>query len=111
MQGPNSTSQWDEYADRLRVQLPTAPDSLMDLYVQWAPWIAIVFGGLGLVITLLALVLGTVLSPLLLLGGMSGLNAGASAFIALILMLVASALELAGGYLMLKRSLTGWWLL
>jgi hypothetical protein len=104
-------SQWDAQADRLRAQLPTAPDALMDGYVQWIPWLAMIFGGFGVLLTLGGLLLGAILSPFLLLAGMSGVDAGASAFFALILLLVTSILDVAGGYLMLRRSLTGWWLL
>ena len=37
-------SQWDMYVERLRVQLPAAPEGLVNGYVRWAPWVAIVFG-------------------------------------------------------------------
>jgi hypothetical protein len=68
-----------------------------------------VFGALGVLLTLGGLLLGALLSPFLLLAGVHGIQAGASAFIALVLLLVASLLDLGGGYLMLQRRLTGWW--
>lgn len=104
-------SQWDEYVERARQQLPAGPPGLLNGYVAWAPWVAIVFGIFG-VFGLLALGgILAVLSPFLLLGGASGVSAGAGAFLAIAVGLVLSVLEIAGGYLMLKRSLTGWWLL
>ena len=109
--GTGATSEWDGYADRLRAKLPAAPESLLGAYVRWAPWVAIVFGVLGTLGMLTLLVFGAVLSPLLLLGGASGVSSGAGLFIAIILGVITSVLEVAGGYLMLKRRLTGWWLL
>ncbi|HEX2036416.1 MAG TPA: hypothetical protein VHS99_19710 [Chloroflexota bacterium] len=104
-------AEWDAYAERLREKLPAAPEGLLNGYVRWAPWVAIVFGVLG-VLGLLALFgIGAVLSPFLLLGGASGVATGAGLFLALILGIVTAALEVAGGYLMLKMRLTGWWLL
>ncbi|HEX2186366.1 MAG TPA: hypothetical protein VHN78_12760, partial [Chloroflexota bacterium] len=92
-------------------KLPAAPEGLLNGYVRWAPWVANVFGVLG-VLGLLALFgIGAVLSPFLLLGGASGVATGAGLFLALILGIVTAALEVAGGYLMLKLRLTGWWLL
>ncbi len=111
MEQPGATNQWDAYAERLRQQLPAAPEALTSSYMQWAPWVAIVFGGLGLLITLAGLFLGAILGPFLLLAGVDGINAGAAAFIALIVLGFSSALDVIGGYLMLQRSLTGWWLL
>jgi len=105
------TSEWDGYADRLREKLPAAPESLLSAYVRWAPWVAIVFGVLGTLGMLTLLVFGAVLSPLLLLGGASGVSSGAGLFIAIILGAITSVLEVAGGYLMTKMRLTGWWLL
>src|ERR687886_1580914 len=50
--GTRAMSQWDDYAERLRVQLPAAPEGLLNGYVRWAPWVAIVFGIIGLLATL-----------------------------------------------------------
>ncbi len=107
--GPGS--QWDVYADRLRAQLPPAPDPLLDGYVRFAPWIAIVFGVLGVFFLLVAGAVLAVVAPFLVLGGASGVGAGASAFLSVVVGLVLAALEVVGGYLMLQRRLTGWWIL
>src|SRR5712692_9268322 len=88
MQGPNfggSSSQWDEYAERIRRQLPTAPDSLIDIYVKWAPWIAMIFGAIGLFLSIGFLFLGALVTPFLVLGGGSGVNAGIGLFVAIAL--------------------------
>jgi len=105
------SSQWDEYAERLRQQLPTAPESLIEIYVQWAPWIAMIFGAIGIILSIGFLFLGAVISPFLVLGGGSGVNAGIGLFVAIVLLAVSSILELVGGYLMKAMSLTGWWLI
>jgi hypothetical protein len=97
--------------ERARQQLPAAPPSLLNGYVRFAPWVAIVFGVLGFFGLLVLGGVLAVLSPLLLLGGASGVSAGADAFLAIAVGLVLTVLELAGGYLMLKRSATGWWLI
>jgi hypothetical protein len=106
-----ATREWDAYAEQLRVKLPPAPESLLSAYVRWAPWVAIVFGIIGGLFLLALLVFGAVLSPFLLLGGASAVSSGFGLFVTLILGIVTSVLEVVGGYLMLKRRLTGWWLL
>jgi hypothetical protein len=109
MSGP--TGQWDAYAEQLRAKLPAAPVGLVDGYVRFMPWIAIVFGVLGVLVSLAGLGLGAILGPIAMLGGVSGMQAGLAVLAAAAIGLVGSALEVVGGYLMLKRSLTGWWLL
>lgn len=111
MSDPNPMRQWDTYAERLRVQLPAAPEPLTNAYMKWAPWVAIVFGALGLLLTLGGLFLGAILGPFLVLAGLEGVSAGAMALLALVAMGIGAALEVVGGYLMLQRSATGWWLL
>jgi hypothetical protein len=104
-------SQLDGYAEKARVALPAAPPGLLNGYMRWAPWIAIVFGAIGVIFSLLLLVFGAVLSPLLLFAGASGVSAGGALFLALAVSLISAALEFVGGYLMLQRRATGWWLL
>jgi hypothetical protein len=88
----NLPSQWDEYAERARKQLPAAPEPLLDGYVRYAPWIAIVFGVLGVIGSLVGGIL-TLGSPLF------------------VLLLLNGVLDVVGGYWMLSRRLSGWWLL
>ncbi|MBM2812204.1 MAG: hypothetical protein HW416_2963 [Chloroflexi bacterium] len=109
MSGPPSS--WDDYAEKVRQQVPAAPEQLLAGYVQWAPWIAIVFGGIGLVFLLVFSLIGAVLMPFLALSGAQGISMGLTAILSLGLAIIASAIEVGGGYLMLQRSLTGWWLI
>ena len=108
---PRPPSQWDDYVERARQQLPAGPPALLNGYVRFAPWIAIVFGVFGVFVLLALGGILAVFSPLMLLGGAEGVSAGAGAFLAIGVGLVLAVLELAGGYLMLKRSATGWWLI
>ncbi len=108
----DSLSQLDVYADQLRVKLPYAPPGLLDGYMRFAPWIAIVFGVLGFLVMFVALGAATFLTPFLVVfGGAAGLGYGGGLFIAVIVGLVTAALEVVGGYLMLQRRATGWWIL
>jgi hypothetical protein len=103
-------NQLDTYADELRAKLPAAPEALTDFYVQWAPWIAMVFGALGILFSVGVLFLGALLTPFLVMAGADGVMAGASAMLALIVVFISSAAEALGGYLMRNRLRTGWWL-
>jgi hypothetical protein len=108
----DSFSQLDNYAEQLRTKLPAAPPGLIEGYMKFAPWIAIVFGALGFIFSLVLLLFATVLTPLLVLfGGAAGLGYSGSLSLALVVGLVLNALEVVGGYLMLQRRSTGWWLL
>lgn len=105
-------AQLDEYVEQIRQKLPGANPGLMDAYIRWAPWLAIVFGGLGLLFSAVALLLAMVGASLMVMfGGAEGVRAGADTFIALGLLAGGSALDIAGGYFMLRREATGWWLL
>jgi hypothetical protein len=106
-----SSRQLDDYAEQLRSNLPVAPDSLINAYVAWAPWVAIVLGALGVIAFLALSVLSTALLPIFALGGASGLNAGGFALIESVLGIAVSVAEIVGGILMLQRRLVGWWIL
>jgi hypothetical protein len=107
----SSFSQMDAYAERLRTQLPAAPPGLLDGYMRFMPWIAIVFGVFGVLGSLALMGLGALFSPFLLFAGAEGVSAGGALFLALIVGLVGAALDIVGGYLMLQRRATGWWIL
>jgi hypothetical protein len=108
----DSVSQLDTYAEKLRVLLPQAPPGLLDGYMKFAPWIAIIFGALGVIFSVLLLVLGTAMAPLLVLfGGTAGASFSGALLLTLVVSLLINVLEIVGGYLMLQRKLTGWWLL
>jgi hypothetical protein len=106
-----SMSQLESYVERARVALPAAPPGLLDGYMRFAPWIAIIFGILGFLALLALSGVAAVFSPFLLLGGGAGVSAGGGLFVALAFGLVTSALEVVGGYMMLQRRATGWWIL
>jgi hypothetical protein len=105
----DSFSQLDVAAEQLRAKLPLAPPGLLSGYMNVVPWIAIIFGVLGVLISLVALVGSTALGPLMVLFGAAG--TGLSLILGSLLSLVAAAVDVAGGWLMLQRRATGWWLL
>ena len=105
----DSFSQLDTYADDLRVKLPAAPPGLLNFYMSVVPWLAIIFGILLILISLVALVGSTILGPLAIMFGSPGVGLGL--VVGSIIALASSVLEVIGGWLMLQRKSTGWWLL
>jgi hypothetical protein len=103
--------QLDGYAEQLRVRLPAAPPGLLDGYMRFVPWLALIFGILGVIFSLLLMIFGAVLAPLMLFAGASGVSAGGALYLALIVNLITAGIEAVGGYLMLQHRATGWWLL
>src|ERR1700726_2115519 len=57
----DSFNQLDTYAEQLRVKLPLAPPEILDGYMRFWPWVAIVFGALFTLISVLGLVGSTFL--------------------------------------------------
>jgi len=108
----DSVSQMDAYAEKLRVQLPAAPPGLADGYVKFAPWVYIVLGALGILFSLGGLLFSAVLGPIFLLfGGVAGASLTGALILVLIVSLLSNVLELVGGYMMLQRKATGWWII
>lgn len=104
--------QWDAYAEQLRVKLPAAPEALLAGYVRWMPWVALVFGVLSVMLLLFFGLLGAVMAPILaVFGGAAGIHGAEDFFLTVIVGLVLSGLDVAGGWMMRQRRLTGWWLL
>src|ERR1041385_1067816 len=66
--------QLDGYAEQLRVKLPAAPPGLIDGYMRFVPWLALIFGILGIIFSVLLLIFGAVLAPLMLFAGASGVR-------------------------------------
>ena len=107
-----SFGQLDMYADQLRVKLPLPPPGLMDGYMRFVPWIAIIFGVIGALALFVGLVGVTFLTPILVLfGGAAGLGYGGGLIISVIVGLAIAILEVVGGYMMVQRRATGWWIL
>ena len=104
-------SQLEGYVEQLRSRLPAAPENLIDIYVSWAPWVAIVFGALGVLAFLVLSALTTVALPFLALAGASGIHAGGMALVESLIGIVISVIEIVGGIMMLQRRELGWWLL
>jgi hypothetical protein len=105
-----SDNQLDAYVERLRVQLPAAPEPLLDAYVRFAPWLALIFGALGFIALLGLGILGAAISPFLLLAGAEGISSGFGLFVTIVFGLIACAADVVGGYFMLQRRIFGWWL-
>jgi len=105
----DTKSQLDMYAERARVALPVGPPGLLNGYMSFAPWVAIVFGVLGILISLVALVGSSILGPMLIMFGSPG--TGLTLVVGSGIALVSSVLEVIGGWMMLQRKATGWWLL
>lgn len=87
-------------------KLPALPVSIKEILVQIAPWLALIFGILGVVGSIAATGLLTVLSPFAALGGGLGLTLGG---------IVGSLIALAGSVLMVMafpglrdRKAIGW---
>jgi hypothetical protein len=105
----DSFSQLDAYAEQLRVKLPLAPPGLLDFYMKWVPWLAIVFGVLGVLVSLVALIGSTILGPLFIMFGSPGTGLGL--LVGSVIALASALLDVIGGWLMLQRKATGWWML
>jgi hypothetical protein len=101
-------SQLDTYAEKLRVQVPAAPPNILDGYVQFAPWVAMILGALA------AVALVSLLGAAALLGSFvtmyAGYRSGGSLVELILFSLLLAVLDIVGGYLMLQRKINGWWL-
>jgi len=102
-------AQLDAYAERIRVQVPAAPPNILDGYVRFMPWVSMIFGAFAALALLGLLGAATVISPLMMTGG--GYHYGASLFQEIFFALVLTVLDIVGGYFMLQRKMTGWWLM
>lgn len=111
MEHIGTMGQLNTYANTLRARLPVAPEGVVQGYVRWVPWLAVIGGLLGFLATLATLAMGAAMAPLLMYAGAYGVRAGGALLLSSLFLLVGSALDVFGGWLMLKRSLTGWWLL
>lgn len=87
-------------------KLPVLPANIKDVLVKIAPWLALVFGVLGVLASLAATGLMAALSPVMLLGG--GVGVATGGIVGAILALVASVLELASFPGLKDRKISGW---
>lgn len=104
-------AQWDDQLERIRKQLPPAPEGLLAFYVKWIPWVAIVLGAISLVLLVLGGLLVAIITPLMAASGTSGVAAGLGLIVGIVLGLVYSILAIVGGWQMRGMKLNGWWLL
>lgn len=97
------------YVEKLYKNLPPLPKGLTDFIVVITPWFALIFGVLGVLGSLVAFGVGTVLSPLIVLGG--GVTAATGLSIAVILSLVISLVTVIAVPSLFGRKMMGWKLL
>lgn len=88
------------------MKLPALPKEARDVIVKITPWLALIFGILGVLGSVAAFGIVTVFSPLAVMGG--GIQAAGTGIIAAILGLVSSALLLAAFPGTRKLKLSGW---
>lgn len=91
------------------LKLPPLPVGGRQGLVTITPWVAIIFGILGVLASLAGLGLATVFAPFMALGG--GLGAAGGSFVAILLGLVSSALLLAAFPGTKNRKAQGWTML
>ena len=76
--------------------------------MKYVPWVSIIVGALAALGMLALLGLAAAISPLVM--TFSGYRYGASLIEEIFFGLVLTVLDIIGGYLMLSRKLTGWWI-
>lgn len=101
----NSVDQWIDRIGEYFKKLPELPRNGKDVVVSIVPWLALVFGILGLVGSLVGLGIFTSLAPLALFAGVRETN---QAILIVLLGLVASVLMLAAFPGTQKRQEKGW---
>jgi hypothetical protein len=87
---------------------PALPKNAREILVKVLPWIALVFGILGVLGSISGLGLLTVFSPLALFGGAEGVASYGTGFIAALFWLVSSVLMLAAFPGLQGHKLQGW---
>jgi heme/copper-type cytochrome/quinol oxidase subunit 4 len=92
--------------EKIYAGLPAIPASWRDVIVSVTPWLALIFGILGVFGSLSAFGISTVLSPLVVLGG--GVGTATSLIAVSIIGLVTSILMLIAFPSLLKRKMPGW---
>jgi hypothetical protein len=91
------------------MKAPHLPANIREILVKITPWFALIFGVLGVLGSLAALLLVLGLTPLVMLGG--GVQSGISATIATVLGLVMSVLTVMAFPKLQKMQYSGWMLL
>ena len=105
----NSSNQIIDMVEDFFKKLPPLPKAWTDVIVKIVPWIALIFGLLGVLASLAAIGVSTVVSPIIAMGG--GVGAAANGMIGAVLALVSSGLLLASFPGTRKMKMSGWTLL
>ena len=95
----------------LFAKAPALPANARDILVKIMPWIALIFGILGVLGAISGLGLLTATSPMAVLGGAEGVSAYGTGFLASIIWLISSVLMLMAYPGLKKRQYKGWNLL
>lgn len=98
--------QWTKALEEWFAKLPPLPKGITDVVVKVAPWLALVFGVLGVLGSIAATGLLAVLSPFMVLGG--GLGVAAGSVVGAVLALVSSVLLLMAFPGLRDRKMAGW---
>lgn len=101
----NSIEGYIDMVDEYFKKLPQLPKNARDAIVSITPWLALIFGILGVAASLVGLGLFTFLSPLLMLGATRAFGTG---YVTVILGLAASVLLLLGFPGTQKKQEKGW---
>src|SRR5690348_11164041 len=88
-----SQKEWMKMIEEWFGKLPALPKSATDVLVKITPWVALIFGILGVLGSLAGLGILTALSPFVLMG--NGIGGTTTSLITAVLSLVSSALLLA----------------
>ncbi len=105
----NSVNQLVHKMERQFKKLPPLPANWRDVIVNITPWLALVFGLIGVFGSLAALGILTFLAPLVLLGG--GVGVASGGIIGAVLALVASVLMVVAFSGTRAKKISGWNLL
>lgn len=95
--------------EKLYKNLPPLPKSVTDFIVVITPWLALIFGVMGVLGSLMVFGVGTVLSPLIVLGG--GVTQAAGLSIAVILSIIISVVTVIAVPSLFSKKAMGWRLL
>lgn len=101
----NSVDSYIDLVGEYFMKLPELPKGGKDAVVMITPWLALIFGALGLITALFGLGIFTFIAPLAML---SGTNAAGAGFVFVVLGLVSSALLVAAFPGTKARKEKGW---
>ena len=97
---------WQDMMEEWFGKLPNLPKGGRDVLVKIAPWVALVFGILGVLVGLGGLGILSVLSPMMLLG--SGVGATTGGLLSVAISLVSSVLLVVAFPGLRARKMQGW---